>query len=318
MKCYKHAALWAALVLCAPVFGQNISEYRYWFDDNIATLVSTDVTAGQTLDIEFDLPTDQLSPGYHTLSVQVKDDNDAWSAPLTKRWVQGGNLTGIRYWVNDDLSSLALQSVTEASIQDFETLFDVSGLPPGYHKLTFQMVANNGELSAPVTRFFTKSSPDQTGWEYWFDDDVSTRIQETLSPPQNLLDLAENLNTSALSPGSHTVTWRSEDGAGNYSVPITYAFDVIVGIDELPGVESLVMYPVPALGTLNLAIRSDAATQMQIDILSLDGQVVSTTPTVLSGASRTVSIDVSRLASGMYVLRLQHDGRILTRSFTKM
>ncbi len=81
------------------------------------------------------------------------------------------------------------------------------------------------------------------------------------------------------------------------------------GIASQP-VESLSLYPSPARNALNIVSRQDL-TGSQITITDATGKVVAT-PILLHG-----TIDVSNLASGLYLLKIQGKQNVLSGKFTK-
>jgi len=300
-----------------PASAQSITEYRYWWDDDLSTLVTADVSTGETLSLDTEITTSALSLGHHSLTVQVKDGNDAWSIPYTHVFYQSGDLVQYEYWFDDDISSSTVQSTAQTSLQNINTSLDVSALSAGIHKITYRSLTNNGEGSVPITRYFKISSGDLISWEYWFDDDVNTVIQENVDPPQNMLDLMDNLNTSGLSEGAHTVTWRCEDSSLNWSVPVTYGFDVILAVEDLPGLASVLIYPSPTVNQLSIKAEMNTSLNLQVEILNQAGQVINVDPNGLSSANSLLSLDVSKLAAGIYFVKLSNSEGFTTHKFVK-
>lgn len=302
----------------SPGCAQNISEYRYWWDDDVSSMVTSTVTAGQVLNLQTDLSTAALGNGHHHLTFQAKDDSGAWSVPYTAVIFQNGNLANYQYWFDDDISSSTVLSTPETDLQEINTSIDVSGLSPGIHKITMRSLANNGESSVPYTRYFKNSGGDLVGWEYWFDDDVSTTIQESVSPPQSMLDLMDNLNSGSLSEGSHTVTWRCRDANANWSVPITYAFELSLGLNEISGLNSVLIYPSPARDQLSIKIATHAQLQLDVDVLNQQGKTISSYKNALSSNKSQLTIDVSNLAAGIYFVRLRDAEKNAMYKFVKL
>ncbi|MDX1350350.1 MAG: PKD domain-containing protein [Putridiphycobacter sp.] len=61
------------------------------------------------------------------------------------------------------------------------------------------------------------------GYEYWFDSDFSNKTSSTITPVTQL-NLNTNVSTATLSPGVHTISFRSWDQNGLFSSPITQFF----------------------------------------------------------------------------------------------
>lgn len=304
--------------LATNTLAQSLTEYRYWWDDDMSTLVTEDVSTGETLNLDTELATAMLNRGHHRLTVQVKDDNDTWSIPYTQVFYQNGDLVEYEYWFDDDLSSSTIVTTGATSLQDINTSLDVSSLSSGIHKITIRSLTNNGEGSVPVSRYFKISGGDLISWEYWFDDDVNTNIQQTLDPPQNMLDLMDNLDASGLNAGPHTVTWRAQDTSSNWSVPITYGFDVILNVEDIPGLESVMIFPTPTRDQLNIKAEMSTNINLQVEVLNQAGQIINIGQTGLSSANSTLSLDVTRLASGIYFVRLSNSEGFTTHKFVKL
>lgn len=307
----------AWVLLGATVNAQSISEYRYWWDDDLSTLTTTSVSTGQALDLATELSTTALGIGHHNLTIQVMDENGDWSIPYTTVFVQNGDMIGYEYWFDDDIASSTVQTTSESNLQEINTTIDVSSLSAGIHKISIRTLTNNGESSVPFTQFFKISGGDLVSWEYWFDDDVNSVIQESVSPPQSTLDLVDNLDASGLDDGPHTVTWRCEDATANWSVPITYSFDVVLGVEDIPGLKSIMVFPSPATNQLSLKVETNKHLQLNIDILNQQGQVINSYQNAISSMNNLLTMDVSKLAAGVYFLRLSSAEKATTHKFVK-
>jgi hypothetical protein len=208
-------------------------------------------------------------------------------------------------------------TTAESNLQEINTALDVSSLSPGIHKLSIRTLTNNGVSSVPFTQFFKISGGELVNWEYWFDDDVNTMIQESMSPPQTMLELVDNLDASGLDNGPHTVTWRCEDASANWSVPITYSFDVVLGVEDIHGLESVLIYPSPAQNQLTIKVETNTDLQLDVEILNQLGQVMRSYHDGLTSASSQIALDVSSLAPGVYFVRLGDSKNYMTHKFVK-
>lgn len=307
--------VWA--LLAPQANAQSIPEYRYWWDDDISTMVATNVGAGQTLNLDTDFSTAALERGHHTLTMQIKDDNGIWSVPYTSVFVQNGNLVQYEYWFDDDISSSTVQSTPESNWQEVDASIDVSSLSAGIHKISIRSLSNNGESTVPYTSYFKVSGGDLVGWEYWFDDNVGSAIQESIAPPQNMLELIDVLDAASLSVGPHTITWRCEDTNANWSVPITYGFDMMVGIEDIAGLESVLIFPNPTQDQLNIRVETNSQLRLDVEILNQHGQAVRVYQNGLSSMNGQLSMDLTNLAAGVYFVKLSNAEKFVTHKFVK-
>ena len=133
------------------------------------------------------------------------------------------SVTGYRYWVNDDPSTLVDATSTPGASIQLNELLDLPSLARNYNLMTIQFVDDNGAYSVPYTRVFVKNTGLVNGYEYWIDDAIDQRV--TLSAgPASVLDLITALPTG-ISAGMHTVTIRFSSANGTWSVPLVASFD---------------------------------------------------------------------------------------------
>ncbi|MFZ1618239.1 MAG: T9SS type A sorting domain-containing protein, partial [Flavobacteriales bacterium] len=119
-----------------------------------------------------------------------------------------------------------------------------------------------------------------------------------------VLNVTTLIDASLLGDGPHTITLRSTDAIGNWSVPLTQAFDVTVGITEIPGLESVVLMPNPAVDQVQLHFDARTAVDLTYDVIDASGRSVRGMERVSISASALRTIDVSKFAPGVYQLRL--------------
>lgn len=299
-------------------YAQNLTAYRYWYNDDLATLVTSNVTPTQVLEIEEEIPTAGIvSNGHHTVTIQIQDNDGNWSVPYTKKFLQNGALDMLEYWIDDDITASTTQPLSPAMTQNVEASLDVSALSPGIHRLTLRSLTSNGMSSAPHTVHFKVGSGELVNWEYWFDDDLATVTQESLAPAQSLLELIEDLNTSNLSEGAHTVTWRTESATGNYSVPVTYAFDLVLNANYLDGVESLLVFPIPAREQISLKLESSKQVELRVELFSANGQFIRSMSKPLTSVQNLLNIQVSDLAPGVYLIKVSNSDGAVSHRFVK-
>lgn len=309
-------AFGSAMLLGSTAQAQQITNYRYWFDDETANLVNVTITATPELNAGISLNSAALSPGYHTVTVQFKDNDAHWSAPWTSEFNQkGGTLVALQYWFNDDAGNASLLPVTPTADLDLSASLDAAALPVGLHLVTLRGKDERGEWSVPYTSLMTRGGGLITGYEYWIDDQVADRVTNTIGPA-GVVDLISDLplNTPA---GDHTFTVRFHDEAGEWSVPITTTVSVYVGMDELPGVGSLTVFPNPVQDQLTLRLDALNPAEYEVGVLDLLGRTVA--PAVqwnVQGLSQR-NWDTRSLAAGQYIIRISSQGHTANIPFTK-
>ena len=166
---------------------------RYWFDD-AQTATETDITSGIQL-----LDASSLIDGLHTIHYQVKDSKGMLGSPASSVFMKmdtsSTTASSLRYWFDDDVSSLQVVNVGQGT----QTL-DVSGLLTGLHTLTYQLIDDKGKVSTPVSRLFMKNFDRQiaegenriTKYQYWLNKNsaaIQTVTLDNAANPFSLISL---------------------------------------------------------------------------------------------------------------------------------
>jgi hypothetical protein len=305
-----------ALLLVGTMHAQNITSYRYWFDDDIANLVTVPVTPIPEINTPITFNSAGLSIGFHTVTMQFKDADGHWSSPYTSIFSQkGSTLTSLEYWFNDEIASATQLGVTPAANLDLNASLDASTLPVGLYQVTMRGLDDRGEWSVPYTTTMTRGGGLITGYEYWIDDQVADRVMDNIGPA-NVVDLISEIPL-AIADGDHTFTIRFHDQAEGWSVPITSAFTYLVGIDELPGVNSILMFPNPVRDNLTLRLDMRTASILQVSMLDASGRFVAAPEDwgVQGVSDRTWN--TTHLAAGTYILRIISADHAMNLKFIK-
>lgn len=130
--------------------------YLYWFDDDITT-AGKGSTTSDAWQMEVDLS--NLSESFHTIHLQVTDENNVSSTPVTRCFFlsrEESVLTDGFYWFDNEAQARRV----EGGIQGALT-FDVTELQEGFHSLHYQVLRADGLYSQIETRCFYKVQSDQ-------------------------------------------------------------------------------------------------------------------------------------------------------------
>jgi hypothetical protein len=317
MPIMKRSILFPALFAASFIQAQNINAYRYWYDDDIASAVTSTVAPTPQLVYNGSLPTGSLSPGDHRFSLQVRDSDGKWSVLHTTWFTQASKtVAGYRYWLNDDPSTVANGTLTAAGTVDLNNDLATSGLSRAFNLVTIQFQGPDGLYSVPYTKGFVRGTGEVNGYEYWIDDAIADRTGANIGPA-GLVDLIADLPVPT-TVGEHVFTIRFSSTNGTWSVPLSSTFSYVVGIEELPGISDLLLFPNPATNQLGLRLTSDASRVLQLDILDLGGrQLMTLDPWSVQGQGWR-NWDISGLASGTYLLRLRDGQGSRNIRFVKM
>lgn len=307
-----------SLLLLAPALAgaQQIDAYRYWYDDNAASATTTTVAATPLLHLNTALPTGSLGAGYHRVSLQVRDTDGTWSVPRTSTFVRtSGLVNSYRYWLNDDPSTVATASITPGATFSLVNDLAASPLERFFNLVTIQFHESDGRYSVPVTKPFVRGSGAVNGYEYWTDDAIADRISGTIGP-SGMVDLIADLVVPP-EAGDHLFTIRFSSVNASWSVPLSSTYSYYVGIDELPGLTDLLLFPNPATAQLGLRLNSDAGRTLQVEVVDLAGQRVLDLGSWAVAGTTWRNWDISGLASGAYLLRVTGDKGTWNSRFVK-
>lgn len=224
-------------------------------------------------------------------------------------------ITGYRWWLNDDVSTLVTAIVTSAPEVELNAALALPALTKDFNTITLQFKDSNDAWSVPETRLFTKSTGEVDAYEYWIDDAIANSTTNPIGPG-NVVDLITDLPTG-LPAGSYIFTIRFSGANGTWSVPLIAAFSSNVSVAELPGLTDVLIFPNPVTDQLGLRLNSDAARSLKLEVLDLSGAVVSDLNTWSVSGTTYRNWDISDLSSGNYMLRITGEHGAWTTRFVK-
>jgi len=162
-------------------FGQQLTSYEYWFDNDIGSRVSKSIN-GSEATINASINTQHLSDGLHTLNLRAKQSDNMYSAVTSSVFFKHNASEGnkMEYWFDDqydnrttiDLPSSATEELTEFSLN----LQDNTDFPVGLHKLNIRVSTEGKSLGAIYSSNVLKiTSGEADIVEYWVDGDFANR-----------------------------------------------------------------------------------------------------------------------------------------------
>jgi len=308
-----------AILLTAFVVGQataqDITEYRYWYNDDVANAVTQTVSAAPDLALATTLPTGTMAPGFQRITMQFNDGQN-WSAPLTQVFKRSSAaITGYRYWFNDDPSTLASASVTPNAMVNLNGILNAISSESHFNQVTLQFTDADGEYSAPITRTFVHGIGPVSGYEYWIDDDVAGRTSGTVGP-SDVVDLIADLPTNTTA-GTHLFTIRFKGDPDGWSVPLTTEYTFYTAIVELPGLTDVTVFPNPTTESIGLRMTAEGARKLEVSVIDLKGALVLQFPTWNITGAAYQSWSLEWLSSGKYFLHIKEGTNSWTYPFVK-
>ena len=187
----------------------SITEKEYWIDQQIDERQSLGLSPTE-VDIS------QLSTGVHAVTVRVKDNNNLWSAPVTKHFVitppssKATTISEREYWFDGHIGE-------RKSLDNSVATIDIPDLSMGVHSITLRVKDNNDLWSSVVTQYFLV--PQKTTernivrYMYWIDDDIDNMVIAEVAGSDRII----TVEVGGLSEGKHTIYWRVGDSNGTWS-----------------------------------------------------------------------------------------------------
>ncbi len=214
-----------------------VSGYRYWVNDDPSNMATGTVTPAGVVDLSAALPISGADRPFNLITIQFLDPAGVYSAPLTKAFaLTHGLVSGYRYWVNDDPSTMQTVSVTPVELLDLTSPLAIGIADRSFNILTIQFRDQGGIFSVPYTTTFVRSTGPIVEYEYWIDDVIADRVAGGIGPAE-VADLIDDLPTSA-PPGPHVFTIRFRGESGAWSVPLTNAFISNMEVYDCPALEA--------------------------------------------------------------------------------
>jgi hypothetical protein len=103
----------------------------------------------------------------------------------------------------------------------------------------------------------------------------------------------------------------------NFSVQST---NIVTSIEDIPAsVENISLYPNPAKDVLTMRLNSMNAQRVKVNIVDMNGKVVSTQDNMLSVGTHTLRFNVANLKAGSYTVTVQDaKGQIVQANFIRV
>lgn len=235
------------------VSAPNITKLEYFIDGDLGAGACTDVpfTVGTSItNLQVTVPLTSVADGFHTITFRAKDANGKWSTAFTNPFYKlaatslanAPNITKLEYFIDGDLGAglgIDVPITAGTSISNLQVTVPLTSVTDGFHSITFRAKDANGKWSTAFTSPFYKLSstslaaaPNITRLEYFFDDDagpgstVANNKNVTITPGTSISLVDLSVDVSALSTGTHKISFRAQDANGKWSIVHTATFGV--------------------------------------------------------------------------------------------
>ncbi|GAB5523834.1 MAG: hypothetical protein Roseis2KO_17060 [Roseivirga sp.] len=222
---------------------QTIVRAEYFIDTDLGIGQNTDIpiTAGETVDIEFDLSLSGIAAGYHMLHVRVQDDNGKWSIYGNSAFLKlmdalpEAKISAAEYFFNTDpgfgnATAIPISTAGQELVLTFDA--DISGLADGVHVLHTRTRDSNGFWSLTnISLVQVIPHPDDfkiARFDYHFEGDggfVSSTFSQAVNPADFVVEIDYDAVTSELSYDTeYTLVVEAVNVAGNRGLKQTIPF----------------------------------------------------------------------------------------------
>ncbi len=253
-------------------FARKIVAYEYWFDNDYANKVSQNATNQETFSLNTTVVPSALASGIHTFNIRFKDNTGFSSSTLSSFFYKVPNqatfdrkIVAYEYWFDSDYANKVSQNANNLETFTLNESIVPNLLANGIHTFNIRFKDNTGFSSSALSSFFYKNQngisvlKDIVAYEYWFNDSYNTAVYKTITPHQ-----IANINTfvipesAGIGIGNHLMNIRFKDNSGLWSSIATDAFDVsLLGIEDRPKLENVVLYPNPTNKMINIDLASN-------------------------------------------------------------
>lgn len=192
-------------------------------NDNTATLLGS--FSGSTI------PSSITSSG-GAMFVEFITNNtitaSGWNASYTSYVpYSAAGIVEYEYWFDNSYASAVSTPVMPQTVFHLNLNISSLNLSPGLHTYNIRFKDNNSHWSSAVSNFFYKPNTiypaGSAQYEYWFDNNYAAKNNINISNTNNL-SISDNIATSGLTDGLHTVNSRFKPDGKNWSSTIASFF----------------------------------------------------------------------------------------------
>lgn len=246
MKAVKHIAVLALLFTGMQLSAQIINRVEYFVDTDpgFGNATSVSITAAANI-TNLPVPVDisGLSKGFHNVYLRSKDDAGKWS--LTSRWMfvkenLAVNANKLEYFIDADPgfgNATDIPVTPGNNIANLAIPVDLSALTKGFHIIYLRSKDDAGTWSLTNRWIFVKdfATANVNKAEYFIDTDpgFGNAADVSVSPGNNIANIAIPIDISSLSKGVHIIYLRTKDLNGTWSLTNRWLFFKDIAQDNL-------------------------------------------------------------------------------------
>lgn len=291
---------------------QNIVGLEYFWDNDpgvgeAAYLSVSNPSEDVAATVQFS--TSGLDAGMHLLGIRTTN-GEAWS-PLESKSIMVHRFTGLEYYWDQDPGPGNGEILSMASTQtELNSNFNIStvGLNEGNHTLFVRSLLMDNKPGITQQKSVWVENPVVAAEYYWnHDPGVGNGIPIPVNNSGTDIDIEASISTAVLdtSLDIHYLIVRTLSAGESWSVALdTALFLGPVSVEKWPDGQTMTsVYPNPSKGEATISVFTPENAEMQVELLSLTGQVLETIFNGQFAGRKDISKDFSEYSAGSYLLR---------------
>ncbi|MBF9222794.1 T9SS type A sorting domain-containing protein [Hymenobacter ruricola] len=241
----------------------NITKVEYFVDTDPGFGAATDVPVTAATDVSgvaFAVNLSSLSAGFHQLGLRSRDANGAWSLTSRRTFYYEplasgtlANITKVEYFIDADPGFGGATNVPVTAAADVSGVafnLNISSLAAGFHQLGVRSQDADGKWSLTSRRTFyyeplaANTLPTITKVEYFLDAEpgFGSGIDVPVTASSDISGIAFNVNLSSVGTGFHTLSVRSRDANGKWSLTNVRSFYYEPALAAAPNINKIEYY----------------------------------------------------------------------------
>ncbi|MEP6466534.1 MAG: T9SS type A sorting domain-containing protein [Parafilimonas sp.] len=306
----------------------NAAEYFFDLDPGIGNALPISVNISDTVLLNLNLATTNLSGGFHQLFVRFEDANNLWSIAEQRTFYidaaktsKPAKLRAGEYFFDKDpgiAKATALGAINTDSV-NMQYSLSIGTLKAGFHQLFIRYKDSSNHWSIAEQRSFyidkdslVKAKPIIAA-EYFFTKDPGVgKGTPLIISKTDSINQTFNITVPNLSLGKQFLEIRFKDSSGKWSIAESRKITIVnslnsnetssVIVQNKPSI--LNVYPNPTSGNAYLVFNAVKEEKVSIVIKNVSGKALLKKEIVAVTGTNKILLDLSELIPGAYFINI--------------
>ncbi|MDE6340268.1 MAG: hypothetical protein K2K97_10855 [Muribaculaceae bacterium] len=275
---------------------------EYYIDEDPGKGNGTAVNHGNAKWVSFNVPTDDVAVGTHTLSVRLLDAQGKWTEALTRPFIvtQKAPDLMVEYFYDKDPGAGSARKLEAADGKNIYYLPLDENLEPGAHIFGVRCVDRAGNWTRTVVNpLYVMDKINLSKAEYYVDTDPGEGKANGVALGNDGKS-AFTVPTAELLPGTHQLVMRGGDDDNSWYTLFSRPFQIIAGTSGVSEVKWLLGFDCDRTDG-GIRLTSDAIPSgTDVTVVSLNGELLAQTV----WADSSLPLDLPLLSSGIIIVKL--------------